>query len=67
MQLLNEVWGIDDCIEERTVDVHIRLLRQALARTGHAELLETVRGTGCRFAYQPRGDPTPSDRADRAQ
>jgi two-component system, OmpR family, phosphate regulon response regulator PhoB len=50
-QLLNEVWGNDACVEERTVDVHIRMLRHALARTGHTALLETVRGAGYRFAY----------------
>jgi two-component system phosphate regulon response regulator PhoB len=36
-------------VEERTVDVHIRRLRQALTPTGHDKLIETVRGTGYRF------------------
>ena len=48
-QLLDEVWGDHVFVEERTVDVHIRRLRQALQPTGHAKLLETVRGTGYRF------------------
>jgi two-component system phosphate regulon response regulator PhoB len=33
-------------VEERTVDVHIRRLRQGLAPTGHDALIETVRGSG---------------------
>lgn len=48
-QLLDEVWGDHVFVEERTVDVHIRRLRQALAPTGHARLIDTVRGTGYRF------------------
>lgn len=48
-QLLDEVWGDHVFVEERTVDVHIRRLRQALEATGHDRLVETVRGTGYRF------------------
>jgi two-component system phosphate regulon response regulator PhoB len=48
-QLLNEIWGDHVFIEERTVDVHIRGLRRALAPTGHDQLFETVRGTGYCF------------------
>jgi two-component system phosphate regulon response regulator PhoB len=48
-QLLDEVWGEHVFVEERTVDVHIRRLRQALAATGHDKLIETVRGSGYRF------------------
>jgi two-component system phosphate regulon response regulator PhoB len=48
-RLLDEVWGEHVFVEERTVDVHIRRLRQALAATGHDKLIETVRGTGYRF------------------
>ncbi len=51
-QLLDEVWGDHVFIEERTVDVHIRRLRQALAPSGHDALIETVRGSG----YTLRGD-----------
>lgn len=47
-QLLDEVWGDHVFVEERTVDVHIRRLRQALAPTGHERLVETVRGMGYR-------------------
>jgi two-component system phosphate regulon response regulator PhoB len=52
-QLLDEVWGDQVFVEERTVDVHIRRLRQALAPTGHDRLIETVRGTGYRFRRNP--------------
>ena len=48
-QLLDEVWGDHVFVEERTVDVHIRRLRQSLQPSGHDGLLETVRGTGYRF------------------
>jgi two-component system phosphate regulon response regulator PhoB len=48
-QLLDEVWGDRVFVEERTVDVHIRRLRQALEPSGLEELLETVRGVGYRF------------------
>jgi two-component system phosphate regulon response regulator PhoB len=45
-QLLDEVWGDHVFIEERTVDVHIRRLRQGLSPSGHEALIETVRGSG---------------------
>ena len=45
-KLLDEVWGDHVFLEERTVDVHIRRLRQALAPSGHARLVDTVRGSG---------------------
>jgi two-component system phosphate regulon response regulator PhoB len=48
-QLLDQVWGDQVYIEERTVDVHIRRLRQALEASGHDTLIETVRGSGYRF------------------
>jgi two-component system phosphate regulon response regulator PhoB len=49
MQLLDQVWGDHVFVEERTVDVHIRRLRQALEPTGHDRLIETVRGSGYRL------------------
>ncbi len=49
-QLLDQVWGDQVYVEERTVDVHIRRLRKALAPTGHDRLLQTVRGLGYRFS-----------------
>ena len=49
-QLLDRVWGDHVFIEERTVDVHIKRLRDALADTGCAGMIETVRGAGYRLA-----------------
>jgi two-component system phosphate regulon response regulator PhoB len=49
-QLLDKVWGDHVFVEERTVDVHIRRLRMALEATGHDRLVQTVRGSGYRFA-----------------
>jgi two-component system phosphate regulon response regulator PhoB len=49
-QLLDQVWGDHVFVEERTVDVHIRRLRQALSPTGHDALVQTVRGSGYRFS-----------------
>lgn len=49
-QLLDFVWGDHVFIEERTVDVHIRRLRSALEPSGHDKLVQTVRGSGYRFA-----------------
>ena len=48
-RLLDEIWGHDAFVEERTVDVHIRRLRQGLLSSGHDALIETVRGLGYRF------------------
>lgn len=48
-QLLDQVWGGNVYVEERTVDVHIRRLRKALGET-HENLVQTVRGTGYRFS-----------------
>jgi two-component system phosphate regulon response regulator PhoB len=49
-QLLDRVWGTSVCIEERTIDVHIRRLRKALEPSGHDHLVQTVRGSGYRFS-----------------
>lgn len=43
-QLLNQIWGYEFDGESRTVDVHIRTLRQKLGSAG--DLIETVRGVG---------------------
>nr|WP_297457649.1 phosphate regulon transcriptional regulator PhoB [uncultured Halomonas sp.] len=48
-QLLDQVWGGNVYVEERTVDVHIRRLRKALGES-HQHLIQTVRGTGYRFS-----------------
>jgi len=57
-QLLDQVWGANVYVEERTVDVHIRRLRKALqtSDTDYSGLIQTVRGTGYRFSS--RGAPT---------
>ncbi|MBB3046089.1 two-component system phosphate regulon response regulator PhoB [Litorivivens lipolytica] len=51
-QLLDQVWGSNVYVEERTVDVHIRRLRKALATDmrDYGALIQTVRGTGYRFS-----------------
>ena len=49
-QMLDQVWGDHVFVEERTVDVHIRRLRKALEGSGHAWLIQTVRGSGYRFS-----------------
>lgn len=46
-QLLDKVWGDHVFIEERTVDVHVKRLREALGNAGH--MVETVRGVGYRI------------------
>jgi len=48
-QLLDKVWGDHVFIEERTVDVHVRRLRQALGPQGE-QFIETVRGAGYKLA-----------------
>jgi two-component system phosphate regulon response regulator PhoB len=51
-QLLDQVWGANVYVEERTVDVHIRRLRKALQSPSgdYSNLIQTVRGTGYRFS-----------------
>nr|MCU0766450.1 winged helix-turn-helix domain-containing protein [Gammaproteobacteria bacterium] len=51
-QLLDQVWGRNVYIEERTVDVHIRRLRKALEPHRCENLVQTVRGVGYRFSAQ---------------
>lgn len=51
-RLLDKVWGVNVYIEERTVDVHIRRLRQALEPFEMDGLIQTVRGAGYRFSEQ---------------
>ena len=45
-RLLSRVWGRDVYVEARTVDVHIRRLRQALGVGGGKDIIRTVRGAG---------------------
>ncbi len=49
-QLLDKVWGDHVFIEERTVDVHVKRLREALGAAG--VMIETVRGAGYRLTAQ---------------
>ena len=49
-QLLDNVWGTNVYVEERTVDVHIRRLRKAIGLKGHDRLIQTVRGAGYRLS-----------------
>ncbi|HEX6612300.1 MAG TPA: phosphate regulon transcriptional regulator PhoB [Rhodanobacteraceae bacterium] len=52
-QLLDHVWGGSVYVEERTVDVHIRRLRQTLEPHGLDGMVQTVRGAGYRFSANP--------------
>jgi len=47
--LLDRVWGVNNFVEERTVDVTVKRLRKALAERGLGEAIVTVRGSGYRF------------------
>lgn len=49
-QLLDKVWGSQIFIEDRTVDVHIRRLRNILTKSQHEGLIQTVRGSGYRLS-----------------
>ena len=51
-QLLDRVWGDHVFIEERTVDVHVKRLREALEPVGCSRMIETVRGAGYRLTQQ---------------
>lgn len=50
-QLLSDIWGMDYCGETRTVDMHIRTLRQKLGAYGR--MIETVRNVGYRLEVKP--------------
>ncbi len=52
--LLDDVWGIEADITTRTVDTHVKRLREKLGPAG--DYVETVRGVGYRFADSPGGD-----------
>lgn len=49
-QLLDNIWGGNNYVEERTVDVHIRRLRKALEPYQLEEMIQTVRGAGYRMS-----------------
>ncbi len=56
-QLLDRVWGDHVFIEERTVDVHVKRLREALTPVQGAQMVETVRGAGYRMT---QANPLPA-------
>jgi len=60
-QLLDKVWGDHVYIEERTVDVHVKRLREALGAAGN--MVETVRGAGYRLTAKPIQTVTLSEKA----
>jgi two-component system phosphate regulon response regulator PhoB len=52
--LLNDVWGLHLNVETRTVDTHVKRLREKLGSAG--SLIQTVRGVGYRLATEPEGE-----------
>jgi two-component system phosphate regulon response regulator PhoB len=52
--LLDDVWGVVADVTTRTVDTHVKRLRQKLGNAG--DYIETVRGVGYRFADMPAGE-----------
>ncbi len=57
-QLLDNVWGANVYVEDRTVDVHIRRLRKAISGEGHEDFVQTVRGAGYRFSSKLKKQST---------
>ena len=51
-QMLDQIWGGNVYVEDRTIDVHIRRLRKALEPWSYDRFIQTVRGTGYRFSAQ---------------
>jgi len=47
--LLKEIWGNDVYVIDRTIDVHIRKIREKLGK--HSEVIETIKGVGYRFKH----------------
>jgi len=60
-QLLDKVWGDHVYIEERTVDVHVKRLREALCSAG--PMVETVRGAGYRLTAKPAAPLVSSEKS----
>ncbi len=46
-KMLNDIWGNDIYVVERTIDVHVRKIREKLGK--HSDLIETIKGVGYRF------------------
>lgn len=59
-RLLDKVWGDQAYVEERTVDVHIKRLRESLGQAGGAAMVETVRGAGYRLTATPEEAVVPT-------
>lgn len=63
-QVLREVWGYDIPTDTRTIDVHVRWIRQKLVAAGAvAPEIETVRGVGYRLVMPPAGGQQPGQPA----
>lgn len=54
-RLANEVWGYDHLPSSRTIDVHIRRVRQAVEDPSAFDYIRTVHGAGYRFDARPKG------------
>ncbi|ABK44000.1 two component transcriptional regulator, winged helix family [Magnetococcus marinus MC-1] len=52
--LLNDVWGVNAFVQTRTVDAHVKRLREKLGPAG--KYMETIRGVGYRFRDRPDGE-----------
>lgn len=51
--LLRDVWGLDVYVVDRTIDVHIRKIREKLGK--YSEIIETVKGVGYKFHFLEKG------------
>ena len=51
-QILDKIWGNNSVIDDRTVDVHIKRLREVLKQSGYDKFIQTIRGTGYRFSKE---------------
>ena len=51
-EILNRIWGTDCAVEPRTLDVHVRRLREAITRDGEPDVVRTVRGAGYRLELE---------------
>ena len=49
-QILDKIWGNKSDIDDRTVDVHIKRLRDTLKISGQESLIKTIRGIGYRLS-----------------
>ena len=51
-KILDKIWGNKSEIDDRTVDVHIKRLREVLKQSGYDKFIQTIRGTGYRFSKE---------------